>query len=164
MERTLVVVRHAKSDWDVPAGDRGRPLSARGRRQAPETGRWLARHLGQLDLAVVSVAARAQQTWELVAEQLPQPPAAREEEDAYTFSGDDLVDLVRDLPPDADRVALVGHNPAVEELVVRLTGEPVRMPTAALAVVALPAWDAGPGLGRLRAAGRPSDGEVTLAV
>lgn len=111
---------------------------------------------------MVSVAARARQTWELVGEQLPGRPVARAEEGAYTFSGNDLAGLVRGLPPEIGCVALLSHNPAVEELVDLLTGSRVRMPTAALAVVALPGWGARPGQGRLRAAGRPADTEVPL--
>ena len=43
MTHTLVVIRHAKSDWDVDAPDKERPLAKRGRRQAPAAGRWLLR-------------------------------------------------------------------------------------------------------------------------
>jgi phosphohistidine phosphatase len=159
VERTLIVVRHAKSDWSVPVGDRERPLAPRGRRQAPEAGRWIAAHL-QPDLAIVSPAARARQTWELMAAELPAPPPTRVEPAAYAFSGDDLLDLVSRLPDGATTVALVGHNPAVEELIEALTGQWVRMPTAALAVVTMSGWDAGAGL--LRGAGRPADGGLGL--
>lgn len=161
MERTLVVIRHAKSDWSVPVGDSDRPLAPRGRRQAPPIGRWLAEHVDPPGLAVVSPAARTTQTWELVAAELPEPPPARFEPLAYTFAGDELADLVARLPEDTRTVVLVGHNPAVEELVETLTGRWVAMPTAAVAVVAMPLWNAG--TGRLRGAGRPADGPVHLA-
>lgn len=160
MAHTLVVIRHAKSDWDAPVGDEERPLAPRGRRQAPETGRWIAEHLDPLDLAVVSVAIRAWQTWDLVAAELPAAPPTRLARGAYTFSGDQLLDVVRHLPEHAGTVALVGHNPAVEALVDTLTGVWTRMPTSALAVVAMTEWAAG--TGQLRAAGRPADGVVRL--
>lgn len=160
MERTLIVVRHGKSDWSVPVRDSERPLAPRGRKQTPKTGRWIAAHLDPPDLAVVSAAARARQTWDLVAAELPAPPPVRLADAAYTFSGDELIDVVAALPDDARTVVLVGHNPAVEELVEELTGAWVRMPTAGLAVVALPAW--GAQSGRLRAAGRPADGALDL--
>ena len=158
MERTLIVVRHAKSDWAIPVGDDERPLAPRGRRQAPEAGRWIAAHLDPLDLAVVSTAARARQTWDLIAAELPAPPPTRVDPTAYTFSGDDLLELVHRLPEDARTVALVAHNPAAEELIESLTGHQVRMPTAALAVIALPAWDVE--TGHLREVGRPADGAL----
>lgn len=160
MDRTLIVVRHAKSDWNVAAGDGARPLAPRGRRQAPATGRWIATHLDPLDLAVISAATRARQTWELIAAELPAPPPTQVGRDAYTFSGYDLLDVVADFPDDARTVALVGHNPAAEELIEELTGHSVRMTTAALAVIALTRW--GSQTGRLRAAGRPADGPLEL--
>ncbi len=155
---TLVVVRHAKSDWDVPADDRHRPLAARGRRQAPATGRWLAEQEYAVQLAVVSPARRARQTWELVSAELSGEVRTLVEEAAYTFDGEDLFDLVRTLPAELGCVALVGHNPAVEELVERLTGRAVPLPTSAVAVIELESWSGRSG--RLVTAGRPADGPL----
>lgn len=158
MAATLVIIRHAKSDWGVTVADRNRPLGKRGRRQAPATGRWIAEHVEPLDLAVVSVAARTQQTWELVSEELDGKVQTRLSEEAYTFNARELLELVIDLPASATRVALVSHNPAVEELIERLTGEWVPMTTSAVAVVELSDWvSAGLGQGRLVVAGRPAD-------
>lgn len=153
----LVLLRHAKSDWDTGAPDRERPLAARGRRQAGEAGEWLARHEADrpLDLALVSPARRAEETWERASARLAVPPPVRSAEAAYTFDGDDLLELVRGLVAEP-AVVLVGHNPALEELVQRLTGAWVPMRTAALAVVELDGWDAaGTSRGRLLAHGRP---------
>jgi phosphohistidine phosphatase len=154
---TLVLVRHAKSDWSGSLPDHARPVGARGRRQAPESGRWLAEHLPGLDLAVVSPAERARGTWQLVAAELPTPPPVRYDEDLYSFGAGPLLGVVRRLPGEAATVVLVGHNPALEELVEMLTGQWAPMPTSAMAVIALPgAWaDAGDGRARLVAAGRP---------
>lgn len=163
MAVTLVVIRHAKSDWEVAAVDRERPLARRGQKQAPETGRWLAAHAPALDLAVVSAAARTRQTWALIAEELDDDVDVRDSEDAYTFDGGDLLDLVRQLPTSAGAVALVSHNPAVEELVEALCEEWVPMPTSALAVVELEDWgSAGDGTARLLAAGRPADDQWSV--
>lgn len=132
--RTLVLVRHAKSDWSGDHADLDRPLAPRGRRQATEAGRWLAAHGPRLDLAVVSPATRARATWDLVAAELADPPPVRVEAAAYTFDGGDLLDLVRGLEG-LRAVALVGHNPALEELLELLTGERRRMTTSCLAVI-----------------------------
>ena len=69
-ERTLILLRHAKSDWSGMEADIRRPLAQRGRRQAPEAGRWLGANVDNIDLVVLSPATRAQQTWELVAAEL----------------------------------------------------------------------------------------------
>ena len=65
IERTLILLRHAKSDWSGSAPDFDRPLAERGRAQAPLAGRWLANHVDRIDLAIVSPAERARETWEL---------------------------------------------------------------------------------------------------
>ena len=135
-ERTLVLIRHGKSDWAGGHVDRDRPLAPRGRRQAAESGRWLAAHGPRLDLAIVSPAVRASATWDLVAAELTEPPPVRVEETAYTFDGSDLLALVDGLA-DLASVALVGHNPALEELLERLTGQARPMPTSCLAVIDL---------------------------
>ncbi len=157
MTHTLVLVRHAKSDWSGSHPDHARPVGARGRRQAPEAGRWLAEHGPGIDLAVVSPAQRARTTWELVSAQLATPPPVRVDEEIYSFGPEPLLRVVRRLPGDVGTAALVGHNPALEELVEELTEEWVAMPTSALAVIALPGpWaDAGDGSAHLLASGRP---------
>lgn len=144
-------MRHGKSDWSKPVEDRRRPLSARGRRQAAEAGRWLAEEAGPIDLAIVSPATRAAHAWKLAAGELPQEPKLRSEERAYTFDGLELMALVRELG-DEQTVVLVGHNPACEELLDLLTGTVPDMKTSALAVVELSSWRSA---GHLVAHGRP---------
>ena len=140
-ERTLILFRHAKSDWSGMEADIRRPLAQRGRRQAPKAGRWLVANIDRIDLAILSPATRAQQTWELVAAELPAPPPTRIEERVYAASDRQLLAVVRDLTAEIDTVALVGHNPGVEECFYILTGQPVPMPTSALAVITWPgAW------------------------
>lgn len=149
--RTLILMRHGKSDWSQPATDRERPLNARGRRQAAEAGRWLAAQRSPIDLAMVSPARRAADAWALAAAELASPPPVRIEEHAYTFDGLELLGVVRDLGEE-ERVVLVGHNPACEELLELLTGQGAVMKTSALAVLQLASWRSS---GRLVAHGRP---------
>ncbi|HSX65982.1 SixA phosphatase family protein [Nocardioides sp.] len=151
--RSLVVVRHAKSDWAGDEPDRERPLARRGLRQAPESAAWIAAHHPAVDLALVSPARRAQQTWAIVAEALPTVPEVATDERVYAAWGRDLVALVRVLPEAASTVVLVGHNPGLEELVADLTGAGIELPTSAVAVVEFEEGWGGPA--RLAAHGRP---------
>jgi phosphohistidine phosphatase len=154
----LVLIRHAKSDWSAAVSDRDRPLAQRGRRQAPEVGTWIAAKLGPIARAVVSPAQRARGTWDLVAAKLPEPPPITIDDRAYTFDGRGLLPIVRGFDDTESTVALVGHNPAMEEFVELLTGSWVAMPTSCVAVIGLsgPWSDAGPGA-TLLAHGRPPD-------
>ena len=65
MTRTLILMRHAKSDWGhAGLADHDRPLNARGTRDAPRMGAWL-RGKGHLpDEVLCSTATRTRQTLE----------------------------------------------------------------------------------------------------
>jgi phosphohistidine phosphatase len=154
-DHTLVLIRHAKSDWSGDERDFDRPLAPRGRRQAPVSGAWISDNL-RLDAVVVSPAARARATWDLVAAELDYQPGVTHDVRVYAASADTLLDVVREQPDDASTVALVGHNPGLEDLLALLTGTDEPMPTSAVAVIDLDGpWSAaGPGA-RLRTAGRP---------
>jgi phosphohistidine phosphatase len=146
--QTLIVLRHAKSDWSGDESDHDRPLAKRGRRQAPKAGAWLAAHAGPIDLAVVSSAARAQQTWALASAELDRPPRQHDDERLYAVSGRALKLVLDEVAADLGTVVLVAHNPGVEDLVHQLTGTWVALPTSAIAVVDVPSR-------RLVTSGRP---------
>lgn len=112
--------------------------------------------------AVISPAQRARTTWDLVSGELAGPPPATLDGRAYTFDARGLMEIVWDLPEDWETVALVGHNPAMQELVNHLTASGRAMPTSCVAVVGLPGpWaEAGPG-GDLLAHGRPPADALT---
>jgi phosphohistidine phosphatase len=157
VERTLVVLRHAKSDWPEGVPDDERPLALRGRRDAPAAGRWLRDRVGGIDVAVCSPAVRARQTWELAAAELDPPPRVVEDERVYEGSLDTLVSVVQDIPAAAGTAVLVGHNPGLQELVELLTGEGRELKTSAIAVLTWPGeWaDAGPRVASLAARAKP---------
>ncbi|WP_328745432.1 histidine phosphatase family protein [Streptomyces sp. NBC_00285] len=142
--RRLVVLRHAKSAWPEGVADHERPLGPRGLRDAPEAGRHLA-DAGLLpDLALCSTAVRARHTWELAAAQWDTPPPVRLDPELYGADPTELLATVRETPPEAVTLLLVGHNPGLEELVLTLAGGGlgdaldevrVKFPTSAIAVL-----------------------------
>src|SRR6476661_7921292 len=76
--RRLMLLRHAKTEHDAPSGrDQERRLDNRGRHDAAEIGGWIGHHPPFPDLALVSPAIRAHQTWEIAWEAMrdlvPQP-------------------------------------------------------------------------------------------
>lgn len=134
----LLLLRHAKSSWDDPGlEDHERPLNKRGERDAPRMGR-LLRAEGCLPQAIVSsTAVRARTTAERVAEACGYAGRIVLTDRLYLAEPGECLALLRELPSGVGRVMLVGHNPCCEELVELLTGRSERMPTAALARIAL---------------------------
>ncbi|WP_456383068.1 SixA phosphatase family protein [Hydrogenimonas sp.] len=116
--KELFIFRHAKSDWDDPQlSDYERPLNKRGREDAPKMGEHLA-GLGVVpDLVVSSPAKRAKKTAKIVAGKLGYDPDAIEwVEGIYEASPQSLLYLVCQLPDEAERVMIVGHNPGLTAL------------------------------------------------
>jgi len=142
MTKTLLVLRHAKSDrGDSAVRDHDRPLAPRGEADAPRMGTALAALAMIPDRILTSTAVRAQETARLVAAAMGYDSEIIEEPGIYAAFVDTLLDVLRD-GDDEEIVLLVGHNPGVEELICLLTGgldaEPmVRLPTAGLACLAL---------------------------
>ncbi|MFJ6632178.1 SixA phosphatase family protein [Streptomyces sp. NPDC091376] len=142
--RRLVVLRHAKSAWPPDVDDRDRPLAERGLRDAPAAGRWLRDADCVPDLVLCSPAVRTRQTWDLVAEQLPTSPPVRHDPRLYGADAGELLAVVRETPDTVATLLLVGHNPAVQDLVLQLTAEALgdaldrtreKFPTSAIAVL-----------------------------
>ncbi len=154
-----MLLRHAKSAWPEGVADHRRPLAGRGRKAAPAIAAYMAEHGLVPDLALVSTARRAQETWELVAEALPRGIDVRDAVGIYEVSAKAILGVIRGVEPSIHNLLLVGHNPGMAELALMLAGEGEalarlheKFPTAALAVID---FDAGqwseiePGRGRL---------------
>jgi len=125
--KTLVLVRHAKSSWkDASLPDRDRPLNRRGKRDAPEMGRRLAKLVGTPDLIMSSPAARALATARVFAEAVDYPvDGIREEERIYEAAPTEILDVIREIDDDVDGVLLFGHNPGLTQLVNQLSAPAV---------------------------------------
>lgn len=134
--KTLLLLRHAKSDWDDSSlRDFDRPLAARGERDAPRIGKALRKRGILPDLIISSPAARAKATIEAVTRAAKMNLEIRFDKVVYGASSPELMSLIQGLPDTNSCLLLVGHNPGFEDLVGRLSGSHERMPTAALACI-----------------------------
>lgn len=137
--KTLLVMRHAKSDWGSPSGDdHERPLAARGVRAARRMGSFLADAGYIPQMVISSTAVRARTTAELAFEaggwECPIVTMA----DFYASDPDRVLDVVRETEDDVERLLIAGHEPTWSTLVTWLIGGGrVRMPTAAVACLDL---------------------------
>jgi phosphohistidine phosphatase len=118
--RRLLLLRHAKTERAQPGErDRDRKLTKRGRDDAPLIGAYMARHDLVPDLALVSPATRAQETWVLVADCFAEAPKTVSEERIYNADPQKLVDVLAETDG-AKSLVLVGHNPGLHDLAVQL--------------------------------------------
>jgi phosphohistidine phosphatase len=158
--RRLMLLRHAKAAPADGTADIDRPLVERGRQALPRVAAHLADEQLIPDLAVVSTARRARETWDVVAPTLGDVPA-RFEPRIYEAPADRILKVVREVESQVRTLLMVGHNPGFEDLAKLLIGHgdryafarmARRYPTAGLAVLDFAAEDWGevkPGTGRL---------------
>ena len=159
--RRLMILRHAKSDWPFGVDDRERPLAKRGRKACPLMGRYMADEALVPDLAVVSTARRARETWKLTRPAFGREIVRLDEPRIYEASAGAILDVIRETQPGVRTLLLVGHNPGMHDLALKLVGEAsqsdlarlrLKYPTAGLVVIdfKIAHWsDASEGLGRL---------------
>lgn len=157
---TLLVMRHAKSDWTADYGpDHERPLNERGVKSARVMGEVLAKD-GLIPILVISsTAVRARRTAELANESGGWDASLILEPELYGTGVDTAIEVAARAPK-VERLMLVGHQPSWSKLVQTLTGELADMKTATVAVVDVPGRDWGqlaPNRGKLVEVIQPRD-------
>ena len=143
----LILMRHGQAERHAATGgDFERSLTLRGREDASLMGR-LAAGLGtRPDLVLVSSARRTRETWAAVSAAFPD---ARVDfrRDLYHAEPEDVVTALEDEAEGLGVVMVIGHNPGLHELALRLAVQggtpPAKMnvlrshfPTATTAVFA----------------------------
>lgn len=136
----LILVRHAKSDWDDPdLPDHDRPLNARGKRDAPAMADRLAEAGSTVQRIISSTALRARTT----AAEFGAALGVEVELDAELYLADAETLLAKAAAANADSVMVVAHDPGISDLAARLSSGGIEhMPTCAVARFA---WDGGSG-------------------
>jgi phosphohistidine phosphatase len=155
----LILMRHGKAEQHAASGgDFERALAPRGQNDAALMGKVLAKAGLSPDLTLVSSARRTRETWDAAA---PAFPEARTEtrRDLYHAEAQDVLAAIREEAPDSGTVMVVGHNPGLHELALRLAmggpADPAKLaqlrgkfPTATVAVFSIDA-DGAPTLSHL---------------
>lgn len=133
MSRRVILMRHAKSDWnDASLSDHQRPLNPRGQRDAPRMATKLS-ELGWLPSRVLtSDSQRTLETLNLMMSAFGE------------ISSESLTELYHPTVPTlfacmassqpGETLLILAHNPATELAVYELSGEYQPMPTAACAL------------------------------
>lgn len=164
----LIVMRHAKSDWNTGLHDHDRPLARRGQRAAPAMAEWLSDEDLCPTRVLTSSAARARQTADAVIETCSIGPEAVDvDPDLYLASASMWLRAASTVGDthQPNSLLICGHNPGFDDLVdylaegnFELSGSGKLMTTAAIAVFEFASWaEITPQTASLTELKRPSD-------
>jgi phosphohistidine phosphatase len=121
--RTLLLLRHAKSDYPAGLGDHERPLAPRGIREAALAGDWLRAHAPAVDAVLCSTATRTRQTLDRTAIAAPVYYADR----IYDATPGMVLDEINAAPTrfsgEVSTLLVIGHEPVMSQLALGLAGE-----------------------------------------
>ncbi len=132
--KQLILIRHAKSSWKRPElGDHERPLNNRGKRSIKLMRRHLEKQPLSIDALYSSGAKRALATAEGLAAVIAPVSPVEIADSLYTFAWEPVWQFLSALPEHLHSVALVGHNPALQQLYQQLSFDDLdKLPTCGL--------------------------------
>jgi phosphohistidine phosphatase len=147
-QRTLLLMRHAKSDYPDGVPDHDRPLAPRGIRQAGLAGNWLRANAPTIDAVLCSTATRARQTLANTGIDAP----VRYSERLYGATPGTMIEEISETADTVATLMVIGHEPTMSTLALILPDgntDPVvaerisaKFPTSAIAVLGVScAWN-----------------------
>lgn len=140
--KTLYLVRHAKSDWDMEGlADIDRPLSPRGYRDAQTMSRSMNEKKLLPDLIISSPAVRAISTALIFSRNFKmQASEIIIKEDLYESSVSQYIGVLQDVDDRYKSIMLFGHNPTISDLASGLVAQlNDSLPTCAIVGIQFPA-------------------------
>jgi phosphohistidine phosphatase len=121
--KNLILLRHAKSSWkDDKLDDFDRPLSNRGKEDAPKIAKRLKQRGIQIDLIISSNARRTTDTANIFAGILNYKSEIIFDNKLYAASESHILSVINCLENNFENVLLVCHNPGITNLVNYLSG------------------------------------------
>jgi phosphohistidine phosphatase len=140
--RTLVLLRHAKSAYPDGVADHDRPLAPRGRREAGLAGDWLRANLPAIDAVLCSTATRARETLADTGIDAP----VRYLDRLYGATPGTVVDEITRVGDDVATLLLIAHEPTMSQVALGLASGAsantaaaerisTKFPTSAMAVL-----------------------------
>jgi len=137
--KRIYILRHGKAEESYDKADFERELIDKGERKTKKIAKYLSTKNLSIDLVLVSLAARTQQTADIIREDLSISKKKIQLEKAlYLASLNSILEVIYAIPDHIENIILVGHNPGVSSLATYLSGEEVDwMPTSAVAAIEL---------------------------
>ena len=132
----LVLVRHAKAESHTRGSDRERRLKSRGKREIQRLGVWLAQHNFRPQRVLTSPAERAASSAQKCCKAMGLTTRCIDiNTHLYPGSCAALIACIQSGPDEIDRLMLVGHNPAFEQLLALLADDDSEIRTASAAIL-----------------------------
>ena len=144
--RTLLLLRHAKSDYPPGVADHERPLAPRGEREAKLAGDWLRAHAPAVDAVLCSTATRTRETLARTRIDAPVNYVDR----LYDATPGTVIEEINSVEsrfgPDVETLLVIGHEPTMSSVALGLATEDgsnttaaerisTKFPTSAIAVL-----------------------------
>jgi phosphohistidine phosphatase len=133
--KKLLIIRHAKSSWDDPyLDDHQRPLASKGLRDMPKMAHRLKAKNIFPDMIYASDAVRAKSTALLLVEYLAQSGSTHVDfsRDLFHASHVTIMEKIHSCPDAYTSLAVVGHNPGLNELIWSLGQNIDNLPTSGI--------------------------------
>jgi phosphohistidine phosphatase len=118
--RTLLLLRHAKSDYPTGVADHERPLAPRGVREAALAGDWLRAHAPAVDAVLCSTATRTRQTLERTRIDAPVNFVDRLYDATPGAVIEEINSVGSHFGPDVATLLVIGHEPAMSAVALGL--------------------------------------------
>ena len=133
--KKLILLRHAKSSWDLNVSDKERPLTEKGINRIKMISTRSSNILSSADLIFSSPANRAIHTACIMISSLRLSfEKIILKKELYTFELSKLLDFIFNISEDYNSVICVGHNPAFTEAISYLSETDfLHLPTSAWA-------------------------------
>jgi phosphohistidine phosphatase len=113
IDRTLVLLRHAKAVPPESMPDLERPLADRGRADAAAAGRYLVAQGIEAELVLCSPSIRTRETWQFAAEAGAIATDVWYDRRIYSAGTEELLQVIYDVPAEVRTVVVVGHAPGI---------------------------------------------------
>jgi phosphohistidine phosphatase len=114
--RTLLLLRHAKSDYPQGVADHERPLAPRGEREAALAGDWLRANAPAVDAVLCSTATRTRQTLTRTRIDAPVHFVDR----LYDATPGAVIEEINAVDPNVETLLVIGHEPAMSAVALGL--------------------------------------------
>lgn len=136
--KQLYIVRHGKSDWQQGVSDFDRPLNPRGKKNAPDMGKFLKANHTLPQFVLSSTANRAISTTHLVLHAMGIDfNLVKPIDNLYLADVPSILEEVAKVSDSVDSLYVFGHNPGLSDLVYYLSGEPAQLKTCCVAILDL---------------------------